>query len=293
MSLPPHAAPSPPASRKRAFPSRVASALFVAYGLAFGLGCMPAQPARVQQGEAVSTGNDAYDKFFQQVIDARAEAKRAEKDAEEARAELAKALELDASTATLEEILERMSERAKKLRDKGVLLHLKLTPEAELVSVVKKPMDSSGEGMVKAIEAAAKKSLDLIKRMDKLASRAAALEKQRGELVNKAPGELGPGSNDVVRELEASEAVLDDVASQGSAQAGVTSKFILGLAAAVETGGAAGAGRGSSAVAKAPGKGGGGGGKPQGKAPGASSGPTSPPSVPAKKPKPKSDDFEP
>jgi DNA repair exonuclease SbcCD ATPase subunit len=252
---------------------------------------MPAQPAHVQQGEAVSTGNAAYDKFFQQVIDARAEAKRAEKDAEEARAELAKALELDASTATLDEILEKMSERAKKLRDKGVLLHLKLTPEAELVSVVKKPMDPSGEGVLKAVEASAKKSLDLIKRMDKLTSRAAALEKQRGELVTRAPGELGPGSNDVVRELEASEAVLDDVASLGSAQAGVTSKFILALAAAVETGGAAG--RGPSAVAKAPGKGGGGGGKPQGKAPGGSSGPTSPASVPAKKPKPKSDDFEP
>jgi hypothetical protein len=227
MSRPPHAAPSPLASRERAprsrRRSRVASALLVVFGIAAataGAACMPAQPARIQQGEAISTGNAAYDKFLQQVLDTRADAARAEKEAEEARAELAKALELDAKTATLDEILERMSERAKKLRDKGVLLHLKLTPDAELVSIVKRPMDPWGEDMLKAVEASAKKWLALIKRMDKLSSRAAALEKQRSDLVKRAPGELGPGSDDIMRELEASEAVLDDVASQGSEQAG-------------------------------------------------------------------------
>jgi hypothetical protein len=294
MSLPPHAAPSPRAQRKRPSSlretsSRAASALLVVLGLSLAA-CGPAKPARIQQGEAVSTGNAAYDKFFQQVLDARADAARAEKEVEEAQAELAKALELDAKTATREEILERMSERSKKLRDKGVLLHLKLTPDAELVSIVKKPMDPWGEDMIKAVEASAKKWLTLIKRMDKLSRRAASLEKQRSDLVKRAPGELGPGSSDVVRELEASEGVLDDVASQGREQAGATSKFILALAAAVETGGAAGKG-GATSVAKAPGKSGG--GKPQGKAQGSSSGPTSPASVPAKKPKPKSDDFEP
>lgn len=290
MTRPPNAAPSLRASEKRSHRSRVASALLVALGLS-GAACLPAKPTRIQQGQAVTTGNAAYDKFFQQVLDARADAAKAEKDTEEAQTELARSLGLDPKTAAPDEILERIAEQAKKLRDKGVLLHLNLTPEAELVSTVKRPLEPSGEDIVKAVEASAKQWLALIKRTDKLSIRAASLQKQRNDLLNRAPGELGPGSDDVVRELEASQAVLDDVASRGSEQAGASSKFILALAAAVETGGVGG--KGAPRVATTPPAKSGGGGKPQGKAPSSSSGPTSPASVPARKPKPKSDDFEP
>jgi len=272
--------------------SRSTNALFAALLVASAMGgaaCAGAPPARIQQGEVVTTGDATYDAFFKQVVDTREKAERAEKSAEDARADLAKVLELDAKAATGEAIVEQMIDRAKKLRERGVLLHLELTPDAKLISVISKPIDPWGEDMIKAVEESAKKSLALVRELAELSSRAAALQKTRSELRDKASATFGDRAPGILRELNASEAVIDDAAELGSKHAGITSSFVIALAAAVETGAGGGSGgKGPSRLAT-----GKSGGRAQGKTQGSSSGPTTPVSVPARKPKPKSDDFEP
>src|SRR4029079_16417647 len=121
---------------------------------------------------------------------ARAEAEKAEKDAKEARSALAKVLELSGKEATLDAIVEQTAERAKKLRDRGVNLHLEITPDAKLVSTANKPLDPWGEDILRAIEDSAKKSLALARRLMDLSNRAAALQKTRGELIEGASSAL-------------------------------------------------------------------------------------------------------
>lgn len=275
-------------SRIKARPDDVARSLLFAAGLsaaALGWGCAPTvPPARVEQGEAISTGDSSYDDFFKQVQEARAQVDQAKKDVDEARATLAKALELSPKEATFESILSETEERAKKLRERGVVMHLEITPEAKLVTTGK-ALDPWGEDVVRGIEGSSKKWLALARKMIELSSRAAALQKTRLELREGASSALGPRSSDVVRELDASESVIDSTASSGLKQAGVASRFLIAVADAIEPEGA------KPKASPRPGASSKGGGRPQGKAQGSSGGAAPPPPPP--KPKPKSDDFEP
>jgi len=250
-------------------------------------GCAGETAARVATGQPVTTGNSEFDAFFKQVNELRAEAAKADEDEAGARLLLVKALALP-EEAGADTTVKAAGERAKKLREAGLMLHLELTPEAKLVTRGKGG-GSEGEAATKAIEEAARSSLALVRRMNELEARAADLQNKRRALRSKTQAELGERAEEVERELSASEGVIAEAAELGGKSAGSASQFVLSLAAAVETGAGGAPLPTRVAVVR-------GGGKPSGKLPakaGKPSGDGGGSAAPAKKPKPKSDDFEP
>jgi hypothetical protein len=257
---------------------------------AFSAGCVSETSTRVEQGQPVSTGDATYDAFFKQVDELRAEATKAEKDVAEARAALLKALELPAETGS-DATIKAAGERAKKLKDGGVLLHLELTPEAKLISTRSKGIDPWSETLIKAVEDSAKGTLSLVQRLRAIDGRSLELQTKRRELRAKTKEVFGDRAEEIERELDATEQTIATAGDLGAKQAGSASYFVLGLASAVETGarGAQPATRVATGRGKPPGKA----GRPI-KTSGGKAGPTSPASAPpAAKPKPKGDDFEP
>jgi hypothetical protein len=279
------------------------SELFLVAALGLGMSsaaCGGPSPARVEQGQPVSTGDADFDAFFKQVDEARTESMRADKDVAQARAALITALGLPAD-AGLDVTVKEAGDRAKKLKDESsVLLHLELTPEARLVSTKGKPLDDKGEATLKAVEEAAKSSIAVMQRLNKIAARVAELQSARRGLREKTRATFGGRAEEIERELDASEGVLARAAELGDKSAGLASQFVLALAGAVETGAAPGK---AGALAGGPGRGKPAQGKAGGKAPGgkqggaadraSGAGATAPASTGAgRKPKPK-DDFEP
>ncbi len=269
-------------------------------------GCGGPEP-RVARGEAITTGNMAYDDFFNAVRDLRAEALEAPKDERAPYAKLTRVLGLDPASPASQTVGESGA-RAKKLaQEHGVQMHLELAPEARLIAAKGKgDPGRDADALVKAMEEAARSSLDMRRRLESLAARAGDLEKRRVDLRAEAPAAFREASTstraEVLAELDAAAAVLEASGDAANRSAGAVSRFVVDLAQAVETGGAAAApdagrsGRGPRrpaataptspppvAVASAP---------PKPARPAAAPGPA--PSPPPKKKKPKGgDDFEP
>jgi len=246
--------------------------------------------AHVAQGYAYTTGNAKFDEFFSAVKAARADGIAAPNDEQAARAGLYKALGLDAKAAP-SKALDEATARAKKLRDKGVLLHLEIAPDPKLI-VAKGRSDPGADGeMLKAVEAAARSSLELRKRLEAVSARTADLEKKRVELRAQTddafPSESLAKRDEIKDELEAAKGVLAGAGDSASRAAGSASRFVVDLVQAVETGAAPDTGK--------PGRGNGPTRVAGGRAPAAASVRVSaPPAAPAPKKKAKGgDDFEP
>jgi hypothetical protein len=262
---------------------------------------------KVEQGEAPTTGNAEYDAFFKSVVELRAQTQDAEAAEQSSRAELAKSLGLP-DKSDQESMLEAARQRAKQLKDNGISLHLQITPEPRMIKVEGTiPLDAPNQAIVDAVEKSAKSSIELSEKLGVLPDRAAELEKKRAELAAQTNAVFKTAKTaqrrEVEKELEGAADVLDESARTSTKFAGMASKFVLDLAQAVETGGAAAAlaaaGKGASpAVAgkpaakwKPPAQGS---WKPPPKKPAgaATPPPATPPKPPPKKPA-AGDDFDP
>ncbi len=196
--------------------------------------------AHVAQGEVYSTGNAPFDEFFLGVRDVRADALAAHADEDSINTGLIKALGIE-DKAVSTTALEETALRAKKLQEKGVLLHLEIAPEAKLFAVRgKAELGPDGEALLKAAEAAARSSLEIRKRLAFAVARAAELEKKRVELRAQAPvtfrDEKQGKRDEIIGELDASKTVLADAAESANRSAGVASRFVVELMEAIETG---------------------------------------------------------
>jgi hypothetical protein len=219
-------------------PGFVLSAAFVALA---ALACGNKPEPHVARGELYTTGNGTFDDFFSAVRDVQEAAKSGPDDAEAARAGLLKALGLDARVAP-EKALDEAGKSAKKLQEKGVLLHLEIAPEPKLLATRGKiDVGADGEALLKAMEGSVKTSLDTRKRLEGLATRAADLEKRRAELRDQAPdafkGEPPGKREEILAELDASKTVLADAGDGARSAAGAAARFAVDLVQAVETGG--------------------------------------------------------
>lgn len=260
----------------------------------------------VEQGQAPTTGNAEYDTFFKSVVELHAQTRDAESAEQGSRAELAKSLGLPEKTDQ-EAMLEAARERAKQLKDNGISLHLQLTPEPKMIKVEGTiPLDAPNQAIVDAVEKSAKSSIELSEKLGVLPERAAELEKKRAELASRTVTDFKTAKTaqrrEVEKELDGAADVLEDSSRVSTKYAGLASKFVLDLAQAVETGGAAAAlaaaGK-AGAAAKPPGKGAWkppakGTWKPPAKSPPAAATPpaATPPAKPPPK-KPPGDDFDP
>jgi hypothetical protein len=214
----------------------------IAFLAALGLvaACSP-PPSHVAQGEPFSTGNAAFDDFFSAVREVRTQALSARDDAEGAHAGLVTALGLDAKSKT-SAALDEAGARAKKLQEKGVLLHLEIAPEPKFVTVRgKAEVGPESESLLKAMEGAVRSSLETRKRLASVAAHAAELEKRRADLRDQAQAafkeEKQPKRDEIIAELDASKAVLTDAGEGASRAAGAASRFVVELVQVVETGG--------------------------------------------------------
>jgi hypothetical protein len=191
-------------------------------------------------GDGFATGNATYDDFFSAVRDVKKQAAAAPIDAVSGHADLMKALGLDAKASSDAAITEAGA-RAKKLQDKGVLLHLEIAPEPKVLAAKGKgEVGADGEALFKVMEATLKTSIEMRKRLAAIGSRVGDLEKKRVELRDKASSAFKDDlwkRDDVVAELEATKRVLAG-AGDGAAQTdGAESRFVVDLVYAVETGG--------------------------------------------------------
>lgn len=223
---------------------RSARPLLAAFALALALvsslgGCAAAIP-HVARGETLATGDALFDDFFVAVRDVRTEALAAQADEEASHARFITALGLTAKTPPSSAV-DETGLRAHKLSDKGVLLHLEITPDARLLTVRGKwDPGADGDALFKAVEEAAKSSLDMRRRLATVALHAAELERRRVALRTQASATFRDASqskrDEIVLELDAAQPVLADAGERASNAAGAAARFVVELTQAVETG---------------------------------------------------------
>ena len=219
----------------------VARRLLAAAALALTVAAGCAAPvALVARGEALTTGNSAYDDFFVAVRQVRSEALAAAKDEDTSHAGLVKALGLEPS-AKRGLAVDESAQRAKQLSDKGVLLHFEVTPEAHLLTArAKVDLGPDNEALLRSMEDAARTSLEMRKRFASVAARGVELQKKRVELRGKAAADFRAQPqakrDEIIFELDAAQAVLADALDKANLAAGSAARFVLDLAQAVETG---------------------------------------------------------
>lgn len=244
----------------------------IAIGLAIAACGAPASRTHVERGEPLSTGVAAYDTFFREVTEVKADADKVASDLGEASKPLADAVGGQAKATPAPDFVRA---EAKKLQMGGTLLHLDLLPETKLVTSSKP--DASSEKLLTATEQTAKSSLSVARRAGEVLLRVADLERRRADLVTTAKASFPDQEKraQITRELAGAESVLAEAKEAGEKHGGAASKLALDLAMALETG----AGSGAIASSKKPATKPGGGTKPGG------TGTTAPA-------KPKGDDFE-
>jgi hypothetical protein len=270
------------------------ASLFVCGGLALGaFGCAAATTTHVERGELFAAGVAEYDELFAAVHALHDDAQRARFEAEGARAELVRTLDVDNKTDASATVL-AAKKRAEALRDKAVLLHVQLAPQPKLVASPEgKASEAELDALVKAVEGAVKSSLEVSERLGALSERAAELESKRLDLAARGPMALADlpkaRQDEVLAELAAAKDLLRDDGQQLALSAGEASRFVLNLARALETGAAQAPAPEPTKPARA---------KPGRGAPGRGAAPARPAPAPTKPPpaakKPAGgDDFEP
>lgn len=258
-----------PRDARRSLPRKAAlCAALLALLLGLSACAAPAATTRIERGDTVTTGDEAFDTFFREVTEVKAEADKAGTEAADAAKPLSEAIGAPSMGTPAPEVVRA---EAKKLQMGGTLLHLDLLPEAKLVTSGK--LDAPTEKILTAAEQTAKGSLAVARRAGEILTRVADLERRRADLVEKAKTTFTDPARQksVSLELVAAASVLEAARQAGEKHAGSASRLALDLAVALETG------AGSGAVAK----------KPAGKSWGKPGGTGT--SAPAK---PKGDDFD-
>lgn len=209
------------------------------------MGCIN-QQTHVERGELFTPGLAPYDAFFAKVHTANEDATRARYELEGARAELVRQLELDIKT-DLDRVLDAANKRAGTLKAKNIRLHLRVAPKVDLVQ--SGVVDASTRRLLDSIESAAMLSLELSSRLAKTQEGIAALQTERAELLGTvAQLHIKPAKRDQIKsELTAADATLKSNADELGLWSGISSKFVLDLARAIDT-----AGTYSSAASSAP-----------------------------------------
>jgi len=201
-------------------------------------GC--ASTLHVANGEPFTTGNASFDDFFTAVRAVRAEARAAPRDEDAAHAGLIAALGLSPRAGT-ERTLEEAGARARKLKERGILLHLEIAPEPRFVALRgKAALGPEGEALLKAMESATQASLEMRKHLAAVATRAAELEKRRADLRSQAPtafrDEPVLKHAEIMAELDGARAVLADAGEGATRASGAAARFVVDLVQVVETG---------------------------------------------------------
>lgn len=242
--------------------------------------CLATLPAcsayvtRIDHGGSYASGTADFDELFDATGGIAGRVDELTRARQAAVEKLATALGASAEGGS-SDVLLALGGRAKKLQNAGALLHFTLTPEPKVVvSAPETPPEGPELAVLEAVESAAKEAISLFVKANELTAEVRALDGKR-EALSSRVGESFPDEakrQEVVAELAAADKVITDGQRNAEYEAGQSAALLVGMARALETGGAA------EPAPPPPKK------KPRNPGP---AGPAKP------KPKPAGDDFEP
>ncbi len=200
--------------------------------------CAGSNQSLLEQGEPVDTGRRSFDEYFESVAELRDDVEGLDSDLFQLREPMTEVLETDVDI-TLPALLDETRRRAGKFRDFGVTLNLRLTPEPKLVRAHGElEPDDKQLSLLAAIEESAHRGMTTFKQYSELLERAVGLDAKRSELaeqIDRLPASFT--KRDLVEtEIVAAGRVLRTIEQKLSQDTRTIAHFMLGLAAAVDTG---------------------------------------------------------
>jgi uncharacterized coiled-coil DUF342 family protein len=200
--------------------------------------CGGANQSLLEQGEPVDTGRRSFDEYFEAVAELRGDVEGLDSELFELREPMIEVLETDVEIS-LPALLDETRRRAGKFRDFGVTLNLRLTPEPKLVRAHGElEPDEKQLSLLAAVEESAHRGMTTFKKYSELLERAVGLEAKRSELaeqIDRLPASFT--KRDLVEtEIVAAGRVLKTIEGTLSRDTRTIAHFMLGLAAAVDTG---------------------------------------------------------
>lgn len=214
-------------------------ALFLVALLATGcIGIFGSTQSQLEQGESVETGRRSFDEYFEAVAELRDEVDSLDDDLFELREPMVEVLETDVEIS-LPALLDETRRRAGKFRDFGVTLNLRLTPNPKLVRAHGElEPDDKQLSLLAAVEQSADRGMKTFRQYSGLLERAVGLEAKRSELaeqIDRLPDNFAKREL-VETEIVAAGRVLRQIESKLTKDTRTIAHFLLGLAAAVDTG---------------------------------------------------------
>ena len=213
-----------------------------AAGLALGaVGCGGAAGSALERGEKVTTGQQRFDDYFAQVAALRDKVQGFDSDMFPVRQPICEQLGLS-STASMNELLGKVHERAEKLRSFGLTMSLVLDPNPKVLSQKGKlDADVEDERVVLSVEDSAKRAFTAFKEFGELMRQASALDAKRGELAEHIDKLSAKDPNrDVIKdEIVGAGKVLEQAQEKLVKDSRTLGLYLMSLSDAVDTGAAA------------------------------------------------------
>lgn len=210
-------------------------------GLMLVLLTLPACFAGISQletGEKVNTGKKQFDSYFDAVATLRDDVAELKSDLFPIREPLTDELELKSQTE-LHALISAVRKRAKKVKDYGIMMNLRLTPEPKMVHVKGKlDLDPKDEGMMRAVEEAASRAMTTFKQYSQLLQTIEQLDERR-EKVAAAIDKLDdddPKRDVIETEIVGAGRVLAQAERKLRRDSRTLALFLVSLADAVDTG---------------------------------------------------------
>jgi len=200
--------------------------------------CAASNQSLLEQGESVDTGRRSFDEYFEAVAELRDEVDGLDEELFELREPMIEVLETDVEIS-LPALLDETRRRAGKFRDFGVTLNLRLTPNPKLVRAHGElEPDDKQLSLLAAVEESAHRGMKAFRQYSELLERAVGLEAKRSELaeqIDRLPEHFA--KRDLVEtEIVGAGRVLRQIETKLTKDTRTISHFMLGLAAAVDTG---------------------------------------------------------
>jgi len=210
-------------------------------GLLLALLLLPACFAGISQletGKKVNTGKKQFDSYFDAVATLRDDVEELKSDLFPIREPLIDELDLKVKIE-LDALIAAVRKRAKKVKDYGVMLNLRLTPEPKVLHVKGKlDVDPKDEGMMRAVEEAANRAMTTFKQYSQLLQTIVQLDERRDKLAETIDklAEDDPKRDIIETEIVGAGRVLAKAERKLRRDSRTLALFLVALADAVDTG---------------------------------------------------------
>ena len=215
--------------------------LFLLLALASLLvGCAATGKTLLEKGESFNVGRSKFDAYFNDVAELRDKVKSFDSDLFPVREPLVEEMDLNVDIS-LPMLMVKTSKRVVKLKNYGVTLNLRLTPNPiVVVQTGELEKDEKDEGLLKAVQESSTRALSIFREYQQLLQLAAELDAQRNKLaeqIDKLPARFE--KKDLIEvEIVGAGRVLQEVERKLLRDTRTLSHFLLALASAVDTGAA-------------------------------------------------------